>query len=240
MFPAPLRWGGWYLREELSSNALLHLTPIPGTPLVDTNQDYEQDTNSAGVFGNFSWDFADGFRLDAGARFNWERKDFQMIAVDRPTGPCDPDGTMPGVPPCPTAKPAFVDEEWSAPTGGIGVTYFLTDAVSAYAKYTRGWKAGHIQGNSVRSRVASGTPPTAVAASPTVAEPETIDAFEIGARGQWLDDRLQLGGALFYYSYKDYQVFVIENQFGSAPLLKIINANDARVYGAEADLRASR
>src|SRR5439155_9138616 len=92
-----------------------------------------------------------------------------------------------------------------------------------------------IQANSLRDQInPAGGVATAV---PTVAEPETIDAFEIGARTHWFEDRVQLGGSAFYYAYQDYQVFVIESQFGSYPALKIINANDARVFGAEADFQ---
>jgi iron complex outermembrane receptor protein len=57
-------------------------------------------------------------------------------------------------------------------------------------------------------------------------------------RGRLLDGRLGLGGALFYYAYTGYQVFVIEDNLGRPPTLEIINANDAEVYGAELDVRA--
>jgi iron complex outermembrane receptor protein len=57
-------------------------------------------------------------------------------------------------------------------------------------------------------------------------------------RGRWLDGRLGLGAALFYYSYADYQVFIVEDELGAPPTYQIVNANDAEVYGAEVDLRA--
>jgi iron complex outermembrane recepter protein len=217
-----VRGGGYYLREELDSDALFHLQ-VFGTDPEGTLQRYEQETDSAGVFGNFSWDFLDDFTLDGGVRFNWESKQFEMLALDE-------DRTGLGFIPV----PATVDESWSATTGGIGLTYYFTRDITAYGKYTRGWKGGHIQANSLRSE--TGLDQSEVTASPSVADPETIDAFEIGTRGQWFDNRLQLGGSLFYYRYEDYQVFVIESDFGAFPQLKIINANDARVFGAEADV----
>lgn len=222
-FLGTVRWGGYYLREHLDFDGLFHLQLLGVVP-VGTFLSYEQEYDSSGVFGNFSWDFLDDFTLEGGVRYNWEHKDFETTALDQARARL---GFI--------ATPTELDETWSALTGGISLTYYFTREVHAYGKYMRGWKGGHIQSNSLRNQVnPAGGVTTPV---PTVAEPETIDSFEIGARAGWFDDRVQLGGSAFYYRYEDYQVFVIESQFGSFPTLKIINANDARVFGAEADFQ---
>src|SRR5262249_3748838 len=224
-FPGTLHWGGWYLREHLKSKNFFDLQ-LSGIVPLSTFLDYSQDYDSAGVFGNFSWDFLDDFTLDGGVRYNFEHKEFETVAQDQNRLAA---GNI--------SQPVDLDKTWKEPTGGINLTYYFTRDITAYGKYTRGWKGGHIQGNSTRDR--SNPAGGFVTAVPTVANPETIDAFEIGSRGRWLSDRIQLGGSLFYYRYEDYQVFVIENNYGSNPTLKIINANNARLYGAEADFALS-
>ena len=219
-----LRWGGYYLREELSSDSFLQLFLVNLSEPTGTFLEWEQILDSAGIFGNFSWDFLDDFTLDGGLRMNYEGKDFETAALPEVSFARGVD-----------SRSAVVDKSWNALTGGLGLTYYFTHDITAYFKYTRGWKAGHIQANARRSLATGGeeleTP------VPDLAEPETIDAFEVGMQGKWFDERLQLGGSAFLYSYQDYQVFVVESRVGSNPQLKIINADDARVFGAEADFR---
>jgi iron complex outermembrane receptor protein len=118
------------------------------------------------------------------------------------------------------------DATWQAPTGTLSLTYHFGEDVSVYWKYSRGWKGGHF--NAVAQKIENLQP----------VEPETIDAFEVGLRGRWLDGRLGLGVSLFYYSYTDYQVFIVEDAVGAPPTYQIVNANDAEVYGGELDVRA--
>ena len=69
------------------------------------------------------------------------------------------------------------------------------------------------------------------------AGPESIDAFEFGFSGYLFDSRLGLTGALFYYKYDDYQVFVVEDTPGAPAQTIILNASSAQVYGAELEAR---
>jgi iron complex outermembrane receptor protein len=70
----------------------------------------------------------------------------------------------------------------------------------------------------------------------TIANPETIDAFEVGLRGSWFDGRVGLDFSLFYYDYSDYQLFTAQQFANGQPEFVIINADEAEVYGAEVDL----
>ena len=116
-----------------------------------------------------------------------------------------------------------LDEDWSAPTGLVRLTYRFRDDTHAYWKYSRGWKPGTFNATSSE---ASGV---------SVAKPETIDAFETGVRGSWFDGRVGLDLAFFYYSYKDYQLFTAQQFAGGQPEFVILNAPSAEVYGAEVD-----
>jgi outer membrane receptor protein involved in Fe transport len=86
-------------------------------------------------------------------------------------------------------------------TGRVVVDYTphwdLTDATLIYASYARGYKAGGSnpgvqQGN--------------LTGIPAFYEPETIDAYEIGAKNTLLDGRLQANLTAWYYNYGGYQI----------------------------------
>jgi iron complex outermembrane receptor protein len=182
-------------------------------------RDYTQDTDSWAVYSGFSWDFLDDFTLEGGVRWNRDDKLFDFTTTNSTFSP--PDTT------------ASTNELiGKAPTGTLTLTYRFDEEVSSYWKYSRGWKPG-----TFNSIVATCSIAVANDCNVTRAEPETIDAFETGLRGNWLDGRLQAGLALFYYMYSNYQVFVVADNFGAPPTFSIINANDAEVYGAELDLR---
>lgn len=167
-------------------------------------RDYQQDTQSAAGYFSFSWDFWEDFTLDGGARYNYDRKKIDYV-LDRAASQLTDKQTL----------------DWSAPTGTVRLTYRFREDTHAYWKYTRGWKGGHFNAT---SSLFDGV---------TSAEPETIDAFEVGVRGSWFNGRLGADAQLFWYNYDDYQLFTVQQQLGSQPEFVVLNASDARVFGSE-------
>jgi outer membrane receptor protein involved in Fe transport len=170
-------------------------------------RDYTQDLWSTAGFVSLAFDFWDDFTLDGGFRYNWEKKNLDFF-LDAGAA-----GTRTDAP----------SDSWAAPTGTIRLTYRFREDTHAYWKYTRGWKPGTYNAT---SSIVSGV---------SVAEPETIDAFETGLRGSWFEGRLGLDTSLFYYSYENYQIFTAQQFAGGNPEFVILNANNAQVYGAEID-----
>jgi iron complex outermembrane receptor protein len=187
----------------------------------DFTRDFRQDTWSFAFYGGFSWDFLEDFTLDAGARYNWERKRFEMVQQI---------GGSAAIPETPPAQ----EETWTEPTGTINLKYRFNDDVAAYWKYSHGWKGGHFNSNAC----SSAAPGRRCEQLPPPAQPETVDSIEAGFRGSWLDNRLSMSGAFFYYNYKNYQVFFFKESPANPPVLEILNANDAEQYGVELDLVA--
>ena len=202
----PLSWefGGFYLMEELT----YQVENIFDSSLGVANRHYTQDLWSFGIFGGFVWDFLDDFVLEGGVRYNWERKAIDYALVNTGVGRTDVE-----------------ERTWAAPTGTLSLTYYFREDVSAYWKYSRGWKGGHFNASASLDK------------GVTAADPEVIDAFEAGMKGLFFDGRAAFDASIFYYKYEDYQVFVIEDDFGGLPQIEIVNANDAEVYGAESSLR---
>jgi iron complex outermembrane receptor protein len=91
----------------------------------------------------------------------------------------------------------------------------FTPQLMGYASYNRGYKSG----------VFNGTSPQDPAVKPSV-----IDAYEAGAKSQWLDSRLRLNGSVFYYNYDQVQLSV--SQRG---MTKLLNAAQATIKGMDLD-----
>jgi iron complex outermembrane receptor protein len=220
----PIEWevGGYYLHENLSNQALLRLDPNAPAPKIHRN--YEQDIDSLGAWAKFSYEFADDFTLAGGIRYNYEKKTFDFTTFN-----ILGDGTC-----CflinglkrPNVKQS---ESWQTPTGELILTYHITQDISAYARYTRGFKAGHF--NALAS--------TNLEAPP--ADEEYNDAWETGLRGQWFRGLLSMGASAFYYRYENYQVFLFSDSadVSAPPTLEILNAKQAENYGIEFDANIS-
>jgi iron complex outermembrane receptor protein len=217
---APLQWdtGLFYLQEELDYDQETLNSSGPLEPLF---QAFTQKTWAFGAYVDFSYDILDDLTIDAGVRYNLERKLFDAqiyLGPNRQSDQCRERAG--GTPPC--KRTVTVDQ----PTGAVKLQYRFDEFRSAYMKYTHGWKSA--QFNARDGRV-----PQQVT---DVADPETIDAFEIGFDSAWFDERLNLTAALFWYDYQNYQVFTFTNDAGVPPTRVVINANDAQIYGAEAEL----
>ena len=101
------------------------------------------------------------------------------------------------------------------------IRYKPTDKASVYASYTKGYKAAIIDvGGSCQN-------------APFVCsrvKPETINAYEVGAKYE--TSALSLEAAGFYYDYKDLQVSIFE-----AGTARILNAAKSEIYGLEGSAR---
>jgi outer membrane receptor protein involved in Fe transport len=86
-------------------------------------------------------------------------------------------------------------------TGRLVVDYTphwdLTDATLIYASYARGYKAGGSN---------PGVQPGNIVGIPATYEPESIDAYELGAKNTILDGRMQANLTAWYYNYGGYQI----------------------------------
>ena len=220
--------GAFYIHEELVSQNRFSFSRR-----FNIIQDYDQTTDGWNLGAEFHYDFLEEgatpwlyqLSLDGGARYNWERKDFSLGTTlirifketDKQVIPKD-----------------FVNDIWQDPTGEITFSYKPLEDLRIYAKYTRGYKAGHFNAG-ITVDPDGGTELQFGSQLLEPVEPEVINAAEIGFRSSWLDDRIQLSGALFRYWYDELQVFDIVNEDGKVPTQQLLNA-DADVLGAEIDM----
>jgi outer membrane receptor protein involved in Fe transport len=233
----PIEWevGGYQLHEHLSNNGLI--TVDLGAPAPFIHRTYTQDLDSYGAWAKFGWDFADDFTLEGGIRYNSETKNFDFTSYQH-QGLTQVQGRQQNVIESsalfPLGNGALIahskqTETWATPTGQLILTYHINQDISAYARYTRGFKAGHF--NALASANLNKPP----------ADEEYNDAWEGGLRGQWFGGLASLGTSAFYYRYENYQVFLFSDSsdVASPPVLEILNAKEAENYGVELDVNAS-
>jgi iron complex outermembrane receptor protein len=109
-------------------------------------------------------------------------------------------------------------DSWDAWTGTLGVEWKPDDDTLAYAKYSRGYKAGGFN---------SGT----IAAFPET-DAEHVDAYEAGLKRDW-SPRLRTNVSAFWYDYKDAQVPVTQQPAAGPAISLFFNLPKIRNRGVE-------
>jgi iron complex outermembrane receptor protein len=208
-------------------------------PVLSARPQFTQKTESYAGFGQVDWDLTDKLTLSVGGRYNKEEKDacgnsrLELDGVGIVTvvsfGSCtgapayDPDYVDPI-----TGATVIQDgnETWSKFTPRVGLTYKFDDARMVYATWSKGFRSGGFNGRS--------TEPQSLGPY----EPEEVDSFEVGAKTQWLDDRLRLNVTAFTTKYKDKQEDVVFPDPAAVTVTLVQNAAEAKLNGAEIELTA--
>jgi len=117
-----------------------------------------------------------------------------------------------------TCLPNFDDDKrWNNFTPKVGLQWLPGNDLQLYGSWTRGFRSG---GFNIRQ------------AAPIVPGPyneETVDAYEIGFKGDFFDNRLRLNAAYFYNEFDDLQRTVV---LGDGTQI-VTNAAAAVIQGAE-------
>lgn len=104
------------------------------------------------------------------------------------------------------------------------VEYQATPDAMYYASITTGFKPGGFAANE------------AVILDGQRYDEETVTTYELGAKTQWMDNRLRLNGAIYFNDYRDQQIGIQQTPPGSVtPIPGITNAAKVEVFGVELD-----
>ena len=115
----------------------------------------------------------------------------------------------------------------------LTLEYALTDDINTYFSWSKGIKPG---GFSLITLGAFGLDANNDGDFRDVEfEPERLEAWELGLKSRWLDNTLQINGALFYNDFKQKQV-TIQELVGQTLGTVVDNVEGTRVYGIETDL----
>lgn len=200
-----LQWtSGLFFMHSLAENDPTQTTSA--TPAFNINMDTEQETRSYAAYGQVSYDFTSATKLTLGARWTLDEREFEGRTTSIITGD-----------PINSSQP-FLDrqESWEEPTWRIALDHQLNDEVLLYASHNRGFKSGVYNTLTVFGQ------------APTPVDPEILDAYEIGFKGDFFDNSLRVNASAFYYEFDDLQA---QQVLGGAIFL--FNVGDSEMQGAE-------
>ncbi len=239
---------------DLYWNILLGAAGVPYTPGdVQEGEGYSAawstDTEGWALFTHNVWHVTDFFDITVGLRYTKEKKDGTAIIngmAPLPENASDAEilaaASAMNEPLCvrnPVVRVVFAfacdnaswerDRTDKALTGQVALSWAVSDTQNLYASYSRGFKAGGLNHDQ------QGLDATPVLTGGSVSDgiewkPEEVDAYEIGHKGQFLEDRLTINTALFYMDIKDFQL----NTFTGTGFI-VGNPGDAKSTGVEVE-----
>ena len=235
----PLTWLAGVMLAEDELNEFRTFT-FPDNLLIfgglpSSDRGYDQETTSWSAYGQLDYRIGDQWKIHGSLRYTDEDKELRGGFTTLNEAPGVP-GVSPGTPlQAPIGGPMdgfFIfgvnkdfelEENWS---GHIGIDWTPTDNALLYAKLSRGVKSGGFFGG--------------FSLSDPELDPyieETVLAYEVGFKSDWLDNTFRLNGAAYFYDYSDVQGFLtVFSTVTNTALTKLGNVGDAEHTGFEMDL----
>ena len=215
-----LKWaaGMFYLHEKTRQDETIdygsQILPLgEGTFILDYHW---QTLQSGAAFTELKYSVTDQFRINGGVRFTRDTKKFTYDNFYNL-------GATGGVPNGTTVNVcnATYSAGWNSWTGDLSLDYDLAENSFAYARYSKGFKAGGFGDNVCGN----------------VYQPETVNAYEVGVKNSFLDRHLTLNASAFFYNYDNMQVSVIvpTGGAGSPTLSGVANAGRSQIAGLDLD-----
>ncbi|MGL5838020.1 MAG: TonB-dependent receptor [Sphingorhabdus sp.] len=239
--------GGYYFDSSYQLDQSTNFGVILGQGSTATlRQVVDHSSKSYAAFADARIDLSERLTLGIGARYTRDRKSIYnnygriaaLVNLTQPgftgvecvgvTGTFSP---APGVV-LPVYSPADNcngRESFGKFTWRANVDYELADNKLLYASFSRGFRSGGFNGRS---------------SSPTTLgpyDPETVDAYEVGLKADWLDRTLRTNIAFYYTKYDDKQEEVVQPAppGSSSPQETVVrNASSADIKGFEAEITA--
>jgi outer membrane receptor protein involved in Fe transport len=178
----------------------------PGAPLnvpvpVDFLLGGTVHTRSTAVYTDLRYAITPQLAVLGGLRYNRDRKESDEYLNVATFG---------------LAGTQTLSDSWTSTPGSVGVEYRLSPRTLTYARLSHGFKSGAVNLGALQ---------------PNMVKPETVSAFEVGLKSEFLQRKGLFSAALFTSRYKDMQV----SQVGQATV-QLTNASSARIDGAEFEL----
>jgi iron complex outermembrane receptor protein len=219
--------GAFLFQEDIDSQFSPNVSVFASSQTLDANND------SYAGFGRLTWHVTDTFRLTGAARYTQDEKSFNGVSFNAfatctaPAVPPSPLHLCPNVRRLPAntldlpaalasigyvqppGVPVFIDALGTSNviwvpavipvnqtikpdkvTYRAAVEFDVREESLLYASFETGYRSGGFSFSTI---------------TPSY-DPETIDAFTLGAKNRFLDGRVQLNVEAFYWKYKDQQL----------------------------------
>lgn len=190
----------------------------------------EPATKSYAAFGQLTWNASDAFKVTAGLRYTYEKKNGEfsqrvVSGADLSTFTAPERATAQALrnqfAPVAGFTTAFDDANVS---GLLNLSYKVAADALVYATYSRGGKSGGLN----LSVIPAGVDPNV--------KPETANHIELGAKTQFLNKKVTVNMAGYWTEITDYQTAITEQVANTVSYRQYIaNAGKVRSRGFEAD-----
>ena len=226
--------GLFWVEDEYQLDQKTSITAVLGpdaalfqNPLADHNRE------AWAIFGEAHIDLSEKLMLILGGRYTEEEKKYAG-SVSFGGGA---DNELPGYVPGSMVDDFFIygqpiwvpidaatgSETWNEFTPKVGLDYRVSDDVLTYVAYSEGFRSGGFNG---RNQNLANIGPF---------DPEFVQNWELGMKGDFLDRTLRLNLAAFVNRYEDKQEEVIEaDGFGGSNTV-VRNASSVDLFGLEAE-----
>ena len=215
--------GFFYFDETIDSIFNIQIPTVsglginPGFPFTRLDFDFNnQDQSNEGfaIFGNGRYQLTDSIRLTGGLRYNDDSKSRTGEQIIRRLNSMGP-------PPL-SILPQEQEADFDKVTWKVGVDWQASEDVMVYASVGTGYKAGGFnRGENL-----------------DIFGPESITAFEVGAKTTFADNRIRLNTSAFYYDYEDLQQAQVTPLPDGTIVNTTVNAAEASIWGLELEIEA--
>ena len=181
-----------------------------------------QETTSHAVFGSVDWEFVENWTVTLGLRWTKETKDFRaaqsyLTSVARSRLRNFPDF-------------ADLDRTWTDTSPKVALAWEPTDDILLFASYSEGFHSGGFFG--VNQNVAD--------FERDQYDPEFARSYELGAKSQWFDNRVQLNGSFFYNQFRNKQESAVQIDPTTNTVATVFaNVADAVYQGIDLELQVA-
>lgn len=204
--------GIFYFNENLDIESFDFSNPTDLNPAAIVNQ--RQDSKALGIFGSVNYATDSGLTLQAGARWNHDKKtlDAERLFDVRPL--------FVGGGPVPETETKVKDSQL---TWDVSALQELNPDVNIYARVAKGYRAPAIQGRILFDREVS------------TADSERTMSYEAGIKTVLLDRKLRFNFDVYYFKTKDLQLSAVG---GGTNANLLLNADAVKGHGIEAEFEA--
>ena len=192
----------------------------PGVSTLINDQGPAQWTTdfwNQALFGQATYAVTDALKLIGGLRVSHDRVAYSLSRESYPTGAANAPAGI---------QPSFTGAEHAdkmGVSGKLGAEYQVNADEMVYATYSRGYKGPSLNDFYSENTGNKGT-----------IAPETSDAYEVGAKSQFLNHHLTLNADLFWENFDHFQAntFVLQ---GTTTFVTLGDAGTVRSKGLELD-----
>ena len=217
LFAENLKYG---TQSIFGADANRVLPPCPGTcrnfPEGDTGLfRYWQETESAALFGQATFNLSEAWRINAGLRYSWDSKDGASIAWAVAT-PGSATGNI-----FPTTPYTQFSRDETQLTWSAGVEFDVLQDVMLYGLAATGYKTGGFNARAA-------TPNT-----PIEFDAETTMTYELGVKSVLFNGQVVLNADVYHMTLEDFQDSILNPVTGTGFIVG--NAGERQVTGFEMD-----